>query len=103
MFTLIVGSPIDPVAGGLALGVMFISICVFLTNYIMKRRSRQEIDNDFQLAKIKQHDYAEFQEHQSQRAHEESLLRIDANKQIEFRKVETGLLEGTVNKPSVDR
>ncbi|SRR6266403_1473987 len=103
MFTLIVGNPIDPVAGGLALAVMFVTICVFVTSYISVRRSRQEIDNDFQLAKIKQHDYAEYQENLSQRAHEESLLRIDANKQIEFRKVETGLLEGTVNKPSIDR
>ena len=103
MFALILGGPLDPIAGGLALAVMFVTICVFVTSYISVRRSRQEVDNDFQLAKIKQHDYAEFQEHQSQRAHEESLLRIDANKQIEFKKVETGLLEGTVLKSNFDR
>lgn len=102
MFAFILGGPIDPVAGALALGVMFVTICVFVTVYISSRRSRQEIANEFQLAKIKQHDYVEFQEAQAQRAHEEALLKIDANKQIEFRKVETGLIEGKVVKSSHD-
>lgn len=103
MFAFILGGPIDAIAGALALGVMFVTICVFVVAYINKRRSRQEIDNDFQLSKIKQHDLAEYQEHQSQRAHEEALLKIDANKQIEFRKVETGLLEGKVVKSVHDQ
>lgn len=103
MFTLIVGNAIDPVAGALALGIMFITICVFVTTYIGRRRSRQEIDNEFQLAKIKQKDYAELAERQSQRTHEESLLKLDSYKQIEIRKVETGLLEGQVIKSSVEQ
>jgi|SRR5882724_514375 len=100
MFALILGGPIDAIAGALALGVMFVTICVFVVAYINKRRSRQEIDNDFQLAKIKQHDYTVSLDKKTQFDHEEALLRLDANKQIEFRKIETGLIEGKVNKPT---
>ena len=103
MFSFIVGVPIDPVAGALALGILFITVCIFLSIYIARRRSRQEIDNDFQLAKIKQKDYADSIEKQSQRSHEEALLRLDSNKQIEFRKIETGLLEGQVIKSSFNK
>jgi len=103
MFAFVVGAPMDPVAGALALGIMFITICVFLTTYIGRRRSRQEIDNEFQLAKIKQKDYADAVEKKSLYDHEEALLRLDSNKQIEFRKIETGLLEGQVIKSSYEQ
>lgn len=53
MFALIVGGPIDPIAAGLALAIMFITICVFVTTWLSKRRSRLEVDHDFQLAKMK--------------------------------------------------
>jgi len=102
MFAFILGGPIDPIAGALALGVMFVTICIFVTTYIARRRSRQEINNDFILAKIKQQDYANSLEKQSQRSHEEALLKLDSYKQIEIRKVETGLIEAKVNKPNFD-
>jgi preprotein translocase subunit SecG len=37
----------------LVLAVLFITICIFITTAIAKRRSRRDVQNEFDLAKIK--------------------------------------------------
>lgn len=88
MFSFIVGGPLDPVGGTVALAVLFIVIGVFITSWLVKRRSRTEIANDFQLSVMKLDAEIASAEKNAQRNHEVSLLKIDANKQIELKRIE---------------
>jgi len=47
--------PVD-VNAAFVLVAISITLCVVVTSTLVKRRSRQMINNDFELAKMKQHD-----------------------------------------------
>jgi hypothetical protein len=47
--------PVD-VNSAFVLVAISITLCVVVTSTLVKRRSRQMINNDFELAKMKQHD-----------------------------------------------
>ena len=67
--------PID-MNGAIAIVAICIMFMVVVTTYIDKRRSRVEINNDFELAKIKQADSAEATLSREQRIRDVELAQI---------------------------
>lgn len=100
MFALIIGGPIDPGAAGLALAVMFITLCIFCTSWIVKRRSRREIANNFELAKIKERDCHALALANNERQRDYELGKLASEREIEFKRIDGKALE---HSPAVNR
>lgn len=61
--------------------VAFAGLCIVITSLIVKRRSRLDINNEFELAKMKQD--AEASQKQFQ---------IETTRMVEFKKIDQGLI-----------
>lgn len=93
MFSFIVGGPIDPLAAGLALAVLFITLCIFCTSMVVKRRSRRAIEIDFELEKIKLSNAKAVSERQLQNQRDIELGNIASKREIEFKRIDGNALE----------
>ena len=60
--------------------------------WFAKRRSRVEIDNDFQLAKIKQENDTAFSEKKLDNAYEENKFKLETERIVKMGQVEKGLI-----------
>jgi predicted Holliday junction resolvase-like endonuclease len=97
MFYYIVGGPVDAYSA-LALVALAVMLMVILTAFIVNRRSREEINNDFELAKMKVHNEEENQKRNSEISREYNLAQLAMKKEIEFKQIESGLIDlKTVN------
>lgn len=103
MFTLIVGSPIDPVTAGLALAVMFITLCIFATCFIAVRKSKTQLQLQFDIDKIKLRDEDAEKKRQNDRHLQTDLVKLATDKDIQYRRIETGMIEATANKSNYDK
>lgn len=102
MFTYIVGSPLDPFVGGLALVALFVCGCVYATNLVWKYRSRIEINNDFTLAKIRLANEDAVSKRNNDRQLEYDLVKLATEKDVQYKRIESGMIEGKVNKSHYD-
>lgn len=91
MFQLIIGGPIEPTAAGVALAVMFITLCIFCTVWVAKRRSSREITNDFELAKIRQRDAHLLAMAAENRQRDYELGKIASEREIEFKRIDSSI------------
>lgn len=78
--------------------VLFITICIIVTTIIGKRRSRQELRMQFDVDMEKLHNDDRANERQNQRQLEFELAKIATERDVSFKKIESGLIEGTANK-----
>lgn len=60
--------------------------------WFAKRRSRVEIDNDFQLAKIKQDNDKEYSEKKLENIREETNYKLETDRVVKMGQVEKGLI-----------
>lgn len=93
MFAMIVGS-VDW-NSALVLCVLFIVIGVVATGLVAKRRSRMELEMQFKVDMQKLANEDKDKERVNQRAAEFELMKLSTEKDIQFRRIETGLIEGS--------
>ena len=98
MFTFIVGGPIDPIVAGLAMAVMFITFCIFFTSFVLRHRTHTELKMQFELDKTKLHNEDADKKRQNDRLLEYDMAKLATERDVQFRRIETGLIEGKVNK-----
>lgn len=79
MLSQIVG-PVDQYSASV-LVFAFITLCIVITTMVVKRRSRRDISNEHELAKIKQAD-------ESAR----SQYVAETTRMVEFKKIDQGLI-----------
>lgn len=65
----------------LVLCVMFVTVCITITALIAKRRSTQEVSNEFELAKLKQ-----------QADDAARLYGLDTDRQYKFKQLDQNLI-----------
>jgi competence protein ComGF len=93
-FAQIIG-PVDASSAAVLI-VMFITLCIVVTTRIARRQSATQVANEFALAKMRLTNEAAQADRASRQAHEKELLTIASNKDVEIRRIETGLIEGNV-------
>lgn len=77
--------------------VAFITICIAMTTAIGKRRSKKELDMQFAIDKQKLHNEDEASKRQNQANLEYKLAEIATSRDIQFKRIENGLIEGVKN------
>lgn len=81
--------------------VLGICACVIVTSWIVRRRSRVDIEHDFELAKMKQRDAQAIAEGSQRSAHELQLAKIGSNRDIEMKRIEGGMITSHTSKTEV--
>lgn len=77
--------------------VAFITICIAMTTAIGKRRSKKELDMQFAIDKQKLHNEDEANKRQNQNNLEFKLAEISTSRDVQFKRIDSGLIEGTKN------
>jgi hypothetical protein len=77
--------------------VAFITICIAITTAIGKRRSKAELSMQFEIDKQKLRNADEDSKRQNQRQAEYELAKIATERDVQFRRIDSGLIEGKVN------
>jgi hypothetical protein len=72
--------PVD-INSALVLAAAIVCTCIVITSLIVKRRSRTDVSNEFELAKMKQ-------EAENTRA----LYAVETDRAYKFKQIETGLI-----------
>ena len=75
--------------------VLFITICIAITTAIGKRRSKREIEMQFEVDKQKLHNQDEESRRNVQRQHEFDLAKLATERDVQFKRIDSGLIEGT--------
>lgn len=77
--------------------VAFITTCVIITTFVGIRRSKRELEMQFQIDKQKLHNEDEANKRQSQANLEYKLAEIATSRDVQFKRIDSGLIEGTKN------
>lgn len=64
-------------------------------SFIVVYKSKQEVHNKFELAKMAQQAETQIKLQDSKLNQETALAKIAANREVEVRRIDTGMLEGT--------
>lgn len=75
--------------------VAFITVCVVVTTAIGKRRGKRELEMQFEIDKEKLRNEDKAGERVNERQREFDLTKLAIEKDIQFKRIETGLIEGT--------
>lgn len=86
----LIGSLDSPAAGVLA--VMFVVIGVIATSLILKRRSKVELSNEFELAKMRLQNENDLKVKAQDQSHQRQVQVNDNTFNLERAKIETGLI-----------
>lgn len=92
MLKLLIGVAPDPVVGAIAIAVGFIMLGIFATTWLARRRSRQDISNDFELAKLKVSAEAEASARIASNAHKERMADIASKEAVERERIGQNLI-----------
>ena len=93
MLNYIVGNIDYPAAAVLI--VAFITACIFASTLVVNYQSRQEIANKHELAMLAQSAETAIRTAAQKSSHDEELARIGLKREVEFRRIDHGMLEGT--------
>lgn len=77
--------------------VFFIGLSIVVTSVIAKRRSKQELTMQFEVDKQKLKNADDESKRNCQRQLEYDLSKLAVEKDVQIRRIETGLIEGKVN------
>ena len=78
--------------------VAFIAMCIAITTAIGKRRSKRELEMQFEVDKQKLRNDDEANKRQNQRQAELELAKLATERDVQFKRIDSGLIEGSVNK-----
>lgn len=95
MFSWLIGS-VD-VNAAAVLCILLIAICIILTTMIGKRRSRRELQMQFEIdkAKLRNEDLVSVRNNERQREYD--MAKLSTERDVQFKRIETGLIEAKVN------
>lgn len=91
MLSAFVGVVDVPAAGVLI--AMFVAAAIVATTFLTLYSSKQETANKFELAKMAQSASIAQQDQANRLEHEKELAKIAANREIEVRRIDTGMLD----------
>lgn len=74
--------------------VAFITMCIAVTTAIGKRRSRMELNMQFEIDKQKLRNADEESKRNIQRQHEFDLAKLATERDVQFKRIDSGLIEG---------
>lgn len=75
--------------------VFFITLCIVMSITIGKRRSKRELEMQFAIDKQKLANEDKINERTNQRVHEVEMTKLAFDKDVQYKRIETGLIEGT--------
>lgn len=75
--------------------VLFITLCIVSTAGIAKRRSRRELQMQFEIDKLKLLNADKENERVNQRQHEIEMTKLAFDKDVQYKRIDSGLIEGT--------
>src|SRR5258708_3539552 len=90
MFSYIVGN-VDWNSAAVLI-MMFVTTALPISIFIAKRRSRLEVNNDFELEKIKLTNSATAAQRQAEFNHESALVKYKLEKEVEIARIEAGTI-----------
>ena len=83
--------------------VLFITICIAVTTAIGKRRSSQELKMQFEVDQQKLRNDDAQNKRTNERQHELDLAKLATDRDVQFKRIDSGLIEGkAVNKSHSD-
>lgn len=101
MFSWLIGQ-VD-VNAAAVLCVMAIVFGIIVTTFVGKRRSGVELKMQFDIDKTKLHNEDAASKRQNDRQLEYDLAKLATERDVQFRRIETGLLEGKANQSNYDK
>lgn len=90
MFARIVGT-VD-FNSAIVLCVLFIALCIVTTSLIVKRRSKTDVQNEFELAKIKLHNEDQNLKRNNDRQREYDIAKFAMEKEVEFKRIDGNMI-----------
>ena len=75
--------------------VFFITVCIALTTAIGKRRSKRELEMQFEVDQSKLRNEDAASKRQQDRVHEFDMAKLATERDVQFKRIESGLIEGT--------
>lgn len=93
MFYYIIGGSVDPVAAGFALVAFAGMITIIITSMIVKRRSKLELNHEFEIGKLKLYNEDEQAKRNNQRSLEVSLAEMGLKRELEFKRIDSGMID----------
>ena len=78
--------------------VAFITLCIVVTTAIAKRRSKRELEMQFEVDQQKLNNEDEADKRQNARIAEFELAKLATERDVQFKRIDQGLIEGKVNK-----
>lgn len=87
----------------LVLCVMSIAACVILTTFIGRFRSHTTLKMQFEVDKTKLHNEDAANKRQNDRQLEYDLAKLATDRDVQFRRIETGMIEGKVSQSNYDK
>lgn len=76
---------------------MFVTLCIAVTTAIGKRRSKRELEMQFEIDKQKLRNEDEIDKRKSAYSNEYNLAKLATERDVQFKRIDTGLIEGTAN------
>jgi hypothetical protein len=93
MFSKIVGQ-VDWNAAAV-LCVLFITLCIPIVAAIAKRRSKRELEMQFEIDQMKLRNEDANAQRNSDRLREFELAKLSSERDVQFKRIDSGLIEGT--------
>lgn len=75
-----------------------ITLCIVITAAIAKRRSKTELNMQFEIDQQKLRNEDAVSKRNNDRQHEFDMAKLATERDVQFRRIETGMIEGSVNK-----
>jgi hypothetical protein len=72
--------------------IFFITLCVVTTALIAKRRSKTDVSNEFELAKIKLHNEDADAKRNNDRQREYELGKLAMEKEVQFKRIDGNMI-----------
>lgn len=100
MFSWLVGQV--SIEAAIVLVAMFAAIAVTMNVFLAMFRSRRSLEMQFEVDKTKLHNEDMANKRTNDRTLEYDMARLATERDVQFKRIETGMIEGKVNPPKSD-
>jgi hypothetical protein len=73
----------------------FITVCIITTAQVAKHRSKRELEMQFEVDQLKLRNDDAANKRQQDRVHEFDMAKLATERDVQFKRIESGLIEGT--------
>lgn len=82
--------------------VLFITVCIPTVAAIAKRRSKRELEMQFEIDQQKLRNEDAVSKRVNERQHELDMAKLSTERDVQFKRIDSGLIEGKVVKSGLD-